>query len=684
LCGVGARPIAAPAGAVVAVVASLLAVTVLPAQRPSLTAADSAALRQLELSVESARFFEDWRRAWMLTERARLDSAQRTGFSARTVEARRAPWLHCHGPNDASDSRGPQREIRRAGAAAIMGAGTMFPVCPSWLLDERDGPAPTGRDAELAPAHADSIRVARQRLTDAWAAASLRYPEHPLFVEQWLRHLMAAGHRDSALRVAGSCRSERWWCDALLGWSLYHNARPALAEAAFVAARAAMPFEARCRWDDVRELIGELEDAPTLEDCGAASGLADTLFWLADPLWMDAHNERRLLHDVRTVELTLAMQLPLDEHYRWLERYRGDAVARMVLRYGWPSVRRWGGTTEDASHDQWMRRTMSDPQRPYTTHEYTPGRVHLVPAWPAVRRPETARAADWQLGPTPATADEDWWWPHEHVALDRPLAALAAGQWGFLRRADSVLLFVAHDHPAAGARAAYTSALVRTTSPSHREFLDHRAHRTDSVLGVVHQVASEPALLGVELREPGAAGRDWRARFGVTPPPPLRAASLDTATAVILSDLLLLRADDDTPARQHDDEFVAARLLGTDVVRTDAHPALTVLWERYDVAPSDSVRYTLTVERIDTRSAWQRMGDALRLRRDARTFVQIQWVERAGSDVATLFDDPVRTFRHSVRVNVAPLEAGVYDLQLEVHTPDGASARSERRVTLRP
>lgn len=655
------------------------------AQPVPTTRADSIALRRVALDSQSVRFFEDWRRAWVRTEERRRDSARRTGFAASVLETKRAPWLHCHGPFDTNDSRGPGREIQRARDAAIASFGTAFNVCPSWLLDpdESPEPPPAERERRLGAPDRDTMRAARRALIDGWGAAARQYPEEPAFIGQWVRHLIEADRRDSARRVAAACTSERWWCDALHAWTLYYDGQHARAEQLFAEARAAMPVDVRCRWDDARELLPDLDESPPVMACAAVLTFAEWLFWLADPLWMDRTNERRLQHDVRTMDLTLAMQLPLDEHARWSDEYRGDAVARMVLRYGWPTLRRWGGMREDDAHDNWMVRTQSTVQRPYTTHEYAPGRVHLMPSWFAMERPYNAQPSDWDLAP-PADDPDAWWWPHEHVALARPLRPLDDGQLGFLRRADSAVLFVAHDHPERLGRVPYASAHVLSTSPAHRYLAAHRDARTDSVLTFTGAVASVPALLSVELREDGAAGRDWRTRFGIAPPPPLRALARDTSVAVALSNLFLLRATADSIASVAHDTVLAQRMLGTLAIAQPEHPAITVLWERYDVVPRDRVAYTLTLERADTRSGWARLADAVRLRRSSRTFVQIRWTERADAEATALLEEPVRTFRHAVQVNVQPLQEGVYDLSVEAEDASGARARSARRLRLVP
>ena len=649
------------------------------------TRADSIALRRATLDSQAVQFFEAWRVAWVRTEERRRDSARRTGFGATVLETKRAPWLHCHGPFDSNDSRGPAREIQRAREAAIGSLGTAFNVCPSWLLDadESSDPPPAERDARLRERDRDTIRAARRALISGLGTAARQYPEEPAFVGQWVRHLVEADQRDSARRVADRCAAQRWWCDALQAWTRYHTGDAVDAEQWFAAARAAMPLAVRCLWDDARELLPDLDDAPPAMPCAEVLAFAERLFWLADPLWMDETNERRLQHDVRTMDLTLAMHLPLDEHARWSDEFRGDAVARMVLRYGWPTLRRWGGVREDEAHDNWMIRTRSTAQRPYTTHEYTRGRVHLMPSWFAMERPFQAQASDWTLSP-PADDPDAWWWPHEHMALARPLTPLVDGQVGFLRRADSAVLFVAHDHPAGAARAPATVAHVLSASPAHRQVVSQRDGRPDSVLTFTGAVLGTPALLGVELRESDAAGRDWRTRFGIAPPAPLSTLARDTAVGVALSDLFVLRATPDSLARVAPDSLLAHQLLGTLSIAQPAHPAITVLWERYDVRPRQSVALVLTLERVDTRSGWARLADAVRLRRSARTFVQIRWTERADAMATALFEAPVRTFRHAVQVNVEPLQEGVYDLSVEVQDGGVMQARSARRVRLVP
>ena len=71
--------------------------------------------------------------------------------------------------------------------------------------------------------------------------------------------------------------------------------------------------------------------------CTQRDSLNAVLWWLADPMWTEHGNERWVAHMARTVEVKLHGALNRDERYSWQRAIGGDAMAEMIVRYGWPT-----------------------------------------------------------------------------------------------------------------------------------------------------------------------------------------------------------------------------------------------------------------------------------------------------------------------------------------------------------
>src|SRR2546421_12345099 len=98
-------------------------------------------------------------------------------------------------------------------------------------------------------------------------------------------------------RVAEQCRAVRWWCDALMGLVRHVTGDYARADSAFTAARAEMPDEERCRWNDISTLLeGDAAERYRKLDCADRAAFETRWWWLAQPLYSLVTNDRRTEH----------------------------------------------------------------------------------------------------------------------------------------------------------------------------------------------------------------------------------------------------------------------------------------------------------------------------------------------------------------------------------------------------
>src|SRR5207245_2178558 len=91
-------------------------------------------------------------------------------------------------------------------------------------------------DREHAESEPGSIREARTTLLGALGDAGAHLPGDAWIAGQRIRYLVEAGRVRAAVAAARECRTEGWWCAALLGLALHAAADFAGADSAFAAA----------------------------------------------------------------------------------------------------------------------------------------------------------------------------------------------------------------------------------------------------------------------------------------------------------------------------------------------------------------------------------------------------------------------------------------------------------------
>jgi hypothetical protein len=130
------------------------------------------------------------------------------------------------------------------------------------------------------------------------------------------------GRHLEALDLVESCAAEDWWCSALMGL-VYHTAgRPDEAEEPFGRFLEGAPDSVRCDVADATWLLGRFPTyrSPTKWppayfraferlDCAARLAWSDTIFWLADPLYVLEGNDRRSEYLARALQFRMYAEI---------------------------------------------------------------------------------------------------------------------------------------------------------------------------------------------------------------------------------------------------------------------------------------------------------------------------------------------------------------------------------------
>ncbi len=660
---------------------------------------DSTAARQTAERLILS-FMKTWQAAWKASDTERF----KTPFFLLS-RGERAGYLHCHprsttSPTAARPDSYP--DLVREQYRPIVSARGSFAKCPTWILGARSGEADEADsiDVALTPRLAVEIAATRRQLIAELVRLSGTSPRDGWIIGQIVRFRL--DHRDyhGAHEQLRDCRAARWWCDAMRGYALHRQGRMEPADSAFLAAVAVMPEATRCEWHDISVLLKDDDRGPFQRlPCAARDSVAARFFWLADPLFSDETNERRTEHYARHVRNALHRALAIDERYHWQKERGGDAVAEMMLRYGWPSMALWTGKADDAGHDNYVSRG-ARPASPYSTAEYAPGRLHAAPALSAILSPSASQPEDWQLhSPAGAWAtgngDGTFWWPHEHMReRSRTLVQLPApGQMAFLRRIGGVRVLAAMDlggtadrdlqlllnHPlrmrSYGSSQKFgTEILTDTTiSRSGRLALDGFL-TTRAELFAVEAGSSGPSPLGT-------APLHARTRFGITPDPPLD--SLATGTIAVSQPVLFApRADRALPVDA--DDLLSAMLTSTTI---SVGGTVGVFWESYGLVAGDSLRVSLNLIPANAPGLLRRLATAVKLA-DPVSSVTVQWAEPSLTSNGDRGSGNGVTIRpRSVLLDLSALRPGEYWIEVVARIVAGAgphrTATARRLMVIR-
>ena len=620
------------------------------------------------------RHLDLWRSQWKDSEMERRD-----GHNPRPL------FVHCHAEDVRTDRKNPHviQYFQR-----IPSLYSAFAVCPSWMLADEPPVHDEASDADgaITASRKAKVQASRAALISALNEAAERVPTDEAIAGQLVRFLLEQSRPDEALAAARHCQSTGWRCRALVGVVESRRANYVAAEAAFAEARSAMTVQQRCEWDDILALLPREERARYgKESCLRRDGINKRYWWLSDPLYSEPGNERQVIDDTRKMMAIIRSDEVRDERFDWQTRNGGDAMTELVLRYGWPSYVGWGGPGEDDLHGSYLEMNRSRPRPPYTTFEYTHGRIHTAPSWEVMNNPFSATVASWSLN-EPRDSSDVIWWPEELFARARPLLQLFDGQTAMFRRRDSILIASAHDISAAqldSLGGATQATLVTTFAPGQRHTVDQRALRDDRtasgrtamVRGFVSDSTS--MIASMEIRGVGDHSADARTRFAITPPTALR--SLQPGE-IALSDPILTRAPingDDVGAQGAAliDEMLGSTALGRGTRRVG------VYWESYGFRTEDSVRVAVRIDRHNDGGFLKRFAVALSLVQDPSYHLEISWKEPDVAHRVRTFEEFIQS--RAVVLDVSSLVPGAYELTVSVAKRTGETVLSSRTFSIR-
>jgi hypothetical protein len=648
-----------------------------PAPEPRAVTRGSPLERALLDSLEAAalRFFNEWGLAWRTSEAER----HQFEFSEAGMRTRQLQ-LHCH-----PDIAGPYARLRMG--SMIRSEDSWYAVCPAWFLGDV-GPADErlGIDNALAPDLRTTVRARRQSLVEYYARANAAVPASEWVVGQRVRFLVDQRSFDSAQHVARECRARAWWCAQLAGYVLAARGEWVAAESVFVAAVANLPAAERCRRTDLTELLDSTaRNAYAKIPCVERDAINERIWWLADPLYIEAGNERRAEQFVRQVRVEFRRAIDRDERYNWNRSAGGDALMRMIERYGWPAYTFWNGLRTDLSHSGYLVDNRTGMNEPYSTFEYGAGRVHLFPVWDAIADPLRSLATHWTISDT-VRADqwsESLWWPREHAALKAPLVQLPEPQVAYLRRDAHVIVAAATDL-AAGPLGRPTGAtidatLVLSDAPGVFQRVGGGSGVVGEPLVARGDVMPRPTVMGIEFMAPNPRGPPGgRTRQSIAPPPTL-AALLPNGVAI--SDPVVLRAPPDGEVLSNDPDVAIARMAGS--TRVPASKRIGVYWETYGFRPTDSVNVAIWIERYTQQGIMRRFGIVLRVATDLNTPIAMSWSEPDPGRRSYAMDGNVPIVGRSIVLDVSTLPHGEYWLDVAVGKPGQEPVRGRRAFTVR-
>jgi len=581
-------------------------------------------------------------------------------------------------------------------------------VCPSWLPS--DEPTPNdesdGLDVAVPIAQRVLLITEREKLIELLERAHAEFPRDEWIAGQRVRFVLDQRMPQRTIAAAEACQGTRVWCLALRGLALEQADRIAAADSVFRLADEAMrlaPTDSTCADADALLLLSADERARVAAmPCGERQRFVEQMWWLSDPLWSVPGNERFVSHRSRQTHARVRAALDRDERFVWSASGGGKAQHELTIRYGWPSYTYWpGGPFEDELNVlREVNARLWIPAPPYTAREYRRDRQALVPPIQAITKPMQLRASDWQLT-APTAVSFDTWWPREHMPLSIHLLTLATGQDAQWRRDSTVLYAFAIASPPGGQerRSGETLAavLVGSTGPTDLRMLARSTVDREATIRLAASVPSTPLVLSAEVRvnDPRLTERarrttprtdttaparsTWfRARYGITPSPTLRAMA---SRSVALSTPVFVEMRDSLDAAPTDPVRVLAQMAGT--LSFPRAERIAVYWEGYGFALGDTLDVRLSVTRDDEAGATRRIGERLGVVGARRDSVVITWREpevRRGSAVET---QAMPTTSRAVTLNLRDLPAGLYRLAIEMRRRDGATARSERQFQLR-
>ena len=562
-------------------------------------------------------------------------------------------------------------------------------VCPSWnppdlplQLDEGEA-----IDLALPPSDRAGVRKDREALIRKLEVAHAQFPDDDWIAGQRVRFVYDQRSPSRTVEAARACNGNRAWCAGLLALAMEQAGEIRAAQEGYQSVDSLMlpasPDTAGLCIESEVLLLLNTNDRDTIRraPCERQRTLVQQLWWLADPLWSVAGNERYVAHESRRLSATLRAINDRDERYIWARLGGGEAMRELLVRYGWPGYTYWPGIKfEDEINLYLENATTRNVYMPHTAVEYSSDRTALIPAMAAIVDPFSLTLSHWNLNLPPGTSP-DAWWPQEHMMLFTKLTPLPNGQDIKWRRDSAVFYQIAVDDPLRNLDTAGTgpslAALMGGASAITTRALANSAVGIGNTLRLGGYIKSTPIVLSAEILPRTLKERAMRLRFGLHPPPTLREMLVNE---VALSDPLFLRMPNRELAVPTDQPSVLRYMAGG-LTFTRIEP-LAVYWESYGFAPGDSVQVTLKVRRNDEVNVARRLASSIGIASALRDSITVQWTEPDARHASVVLTGSKPVVGRSVALDLTALPPGRYVLTVEMRRGANTSATSERQFVI--
>jgi len=498
-----------------------------------------------------------------------------------------------------------------------------------------------GGDDETPPEEPSRIREARARLLAALDQAIEVSPGDEWIVGQRVRYLLEDSQPGQAARAADECRSARWWCEALTGLVLHVTGDFSGADSVFAIALADMPDDERCAWSDISSLLdGPLADRYRKLDCASRAAFEARWWWLTQPLYSVAGNDRRTEHFARRVMVRIqeGRRTPFGLYWQ-------DDLRDVLVRYGWPT---W-----------WTREPPTSPllySEPYVTGHSPSPAYHFGVGVHALDEPASAAADDWSL--------------EARQARERYAPAYAAA-FGYLEhqsavfpRGDSCVVVAAYDlsDDTLFDQRRVTTALALAADERTVAIARDSGLAGDRARALVARTACQPMVMSLEAIAPRER-HVARARYGVSPAPV--AGEHPAISDVLLFDL----SPFDSLPRTLD--AAVRHVHGS--TRIPVGGRIGVYWEVYGLNPGgEGVTASVMVTRGGTgwlRRTAESLGLASRRREEG-----IEWDEVFTPDAES------HLANRALALDLSGVSAGRYRIEVTVTERDRASLKATREI----
>ena len=161
------------------------------------------------------------------------------------------------------------------------------------------------------------------RLEDLLLVGAREHPESEFLTGQAVFNLLRFGRPLEAMEIAQACQASEGWCRALEGHVLQSVGRVQEAGALFRAFVESAPDSVKCRNADATWLLGSwsyLDERRTMSppemwrrwserQCAERMAASDTIWWLADPLFIVEGNDRWAEHINRALKAKWVLEI---------------------------------------------------------------------------------------------------------------------------------------------------------------------------------------------------------------------------------------------------------------------------------------------------------------------------------------------------------------------------------------